>query len=74
MKEIKIDGLTKEQCEMLDVMWSIDSIEEFSEWMGSLTTKELVMALSLQELLVYHTMDEIDDISLAKQYLKKFQL
>lgn len=74
MKEIRIDGLTEEHCEMLDIMWGLDSIEDFTEWMGSLSNKELTMALSLQELLVYHTLDEVNDTSIAKQYLKKFKL
>jgi hypothetical protein len=74
MKDIQINGLSKKQCKLLDKMWSIKSIEDLQEWMGSLSVTELSMVVVLQELIVLQYTDEIDDISIAKKYLRKFRL
>ncbi len=74
MKEIKIDGLTKEHCKMLDTMWSLESADDFNEWAESLSAKELKMASTLKELLLAHVIDEVADINIAKDYLKKYRL
>ena len=31
-KDIKLTGLTYEQVEMLDIMWSLDTVDEFFDW------------------------------------------
>lgn len=74
MKEIKIEGLTPEQCEMLDMMWSFESIEELKEWMDTLNEEEIIMVLTLKEMLLAHCFDEVTETNIAKDYLKQFRL
>lgn len=74
MKHIKIHGLNSKQINMLDKLWSIRSREDLEEWMESLNTSEFKMAIVLQELLVLEYTDEVKDMSMAKEYLRKFRL
>jgi hypothetical protein len=75
-KEIRIDGLSVEQVQMLDMMWSIESYQDYQDWIDNLTHEDAVMAQELQNLLMIemfeHELD--DDVGIAKEYLKKFQL
>jgi hypothetical protein len=74
MKHIEIHGLNSKQIKMLDTLWSLKSREDLEEWMNSLTTNEFKMAIVLQELLVLEYTDEVKDMSMAKEYLRKFRL
>ena len=60
MNNIQIDGLTQEQCDMLDVMWTLDSEEEFLEWYESmLSPKEQLQCDLLQRLVLLETFDKL---------------
>lgn len=74
MKEIRIDGLTPEQCDMLDIMWELRSSDDLTDWLDSLSDEELQQAMILKEMLIAHCIDELDDITIANGYLKKFRL
>jgi len=75
MKDIQINGLTAEQVQMLDMMWSIESSDDMDDWLNSLTDKEVKVAEQLKNLLVLTLIDEsVTDYSMANNYLKKFQL
>ena len=74
MKDIKIDGLTAEHAAMLAVMWTIDTTEDFDEWVQTLSKEEVKMALTLKELLIAHVLDDVSDHNLAKAYLRKFRI
>jgi len=75
-REINISGLTPEEIQMLDMMWSIESSEDMEDWLLSLTREERLMAHSLRMLLVAEMIDSemVQDLSMAKNYLIKFQL
>lgn len=80
-KEIRIDNLTKTQVKMLDKMWSMPSTEDFEEWYNSLSEEEMEMADQLRSLLIMAVLDtmvetdhEPEDLSQARNYLKKFML
>ena len=75
-KEFKIQGLSSEHVEMLEIMWELDTQQEFDEWMLGLSLEQVNMALELKTLLLLEVMDQAADadISYAKNYLKKFQL
>jgi hypothetical protein len=72
---IQIHNLTEYQVEMLDHMWSLDSLEEYEEWYNLLDDKDQCLADSLQQMILLAEMDNmIDDCKDAKQLLKKFAL
>lgn len=56
---ITIKNVSKEDCIMLDHMYSIDSIEAYKEWLASLSTEEYEQAINLEELIMRATLDEL---------------
>jgi hypothetical protein len=74
-RDIEINGLTPEQVQMLDMMWSIESYQDYEDWLDSITLEEAKMAEQLKNLLVLTLIDDaMEDYDMAKNYLKKFQL
>ena len=72
---IQIHNLTEYQVEMLDHMWSLDSIEEYEEWYNLLDEEDQILAESLQEMIILAEMDNLmGDFKDAKEVLKKFAL
>jgi hypothetical protein len=75
---MQIQGLTEEQVEMLDFMWSLDSLEEFEEWKSGLDRREQLLADTLQRMVLMATLDDVlEDVTKfpeAKQLLRQFQL
>jgi uncharacterized protein YukE len=72
---IQINNLTEYQVEMLDHMWSLDSVEEYEEWYNLLDDEDQQLADSLQQMIILAEMDNLmDDCKDAKQLLKKFAL
>jgi hypothetical protein len=77
-KDIKLSGLTYEQVEMLDIMWSLDTVDEFFDWYETLTKEEQNICDTLQRLIILEMADleweHTKKFPLAKQVLKKFML
>ena len=74
---IQINGLTQDQVDMLDIMWELDSEQEFFEWYDLLDEKDQQMADLLQRMIILAEIDnsqEVKDTTQATQYLKKFAL
>jgi hypothetical protein len=72
---IQIENLTEYQVEMLDHMWSLDSVEEYEEWHDLLDEEDQQLADSLQQMIILAEMDDLmGDCKDAKQLLKKFAL
>ena len=75
---IQIENLTAYQCEMLDIMWELDSEDDYIEWFKLLDPEDQLLAESLQCLIIFEslepTVQEMDNYWLANNYLKKFQL
>jgi len=72
---IKIENLTEYQVEMLDHMWSLDSVEEYEEWYVLLDDEDQQLADSLQQMIILAEMDNLmGECNDAKQLLKKFVL
>jgi uncharacterized protein YukE len=49
---IQINNLTEYQVEMLDHMWSLDSVEEYEEWYNLLDDEDQQLADSLQQMII----------------------
>ena len=75
-REININGLTPEEVQMLDMMWSIESVEDMEDWVASLNREERLMVYRLRMLLIAEIIDydNVQDLTVARNYLKKFQL
>jgi hypothetical protein len=72
---ITIDGLTKGQVKLLDIMWSIQSAEVYDEWKSALSEELQDMVDVLEQLVLYETLEEgLQDYSQAQEVLKKFAL
>jgi hypothetical protein len=72
---IQIENLTKYQVEMLDHMWSLDSYEEYQEWMDLLDDEDRVLAESLSQMVILAEVDQlIGDCQEAKNVLQKYTL
>ena len=75
-REININGLTPEEVQMLDMMWNIESQEDMQDWVDSLTREERFTVYRLRNLLIAEIIDadNVQDLSLAQQVLKKYTL
>ena len=70
---IQLDNLTPEQVEMLDIMWSLESYEEFQAYLNSLSKSDRQMAETLAKLVILSEMDNlVGDCTEAKEILKRF--
>ena len=67
---MRIDGLTQEQCDMLDIMWSLETCEELYKFFETLDEEEYYMAITLQELLIQEIEEKnVENAKLAKTML-----
>jgi hypothetical protein len=65
-----IDGLTEEQCKILDKMWSLDTSKELYDWFESLSDRKLETALVLYDMMMQELYEEkVKDGKLAKKML-----
>lgn len=73
---IQIENLTQDQVEMLDIMWSLDTMEDYFEWYNTLNVTEQKQADTLQRMLVISEIDNLitEDLTEAKHFLKDFML
>jgi uncharacterized protein YukE len=75
MNEITIHGVTKRQKRMLNIMWNLDSEDDYFEWYHSLDENLQQEAELLQRLVIMAELDnEVRDTTDAKELLKKFAL
>jgi hypothetical protein len=59
---VNLTGLTKEQCDMLDMLWDLDTRENFLKFMETLEPEKLTMALTLQEMVLQEMSEANSDI------------
>jgi len=75
---IEITGLTIEQVELLDAMWSFDTEEDLTEWQDSLPLHLSQQVNSLIILVLLEQFDRIlnteNDYSEANEVISKFTL
>lgn len=56
--EYKIDGLTKKQVALLDIMWTLDSEDSVQNFIRSLPRADRAQAQSLMIVLVHEMLEE----------------
>jgi len=70
---IHLDNLTPEQVEMLEIMWSLESYDEFQAYLDSLSKSDRQQADSLAKLIILAEMDNlVGECVEAKEVLKRF--
>jgi uncharacterized protein YukE len=58
MSEIKIYGVSKRQKRMLNIMWNLDSEEDYFEWYNSLDDNLQKEAELLQRMIIMAELDK----------------
>jgi hypothetical protein len=72
---ITIQGVSKRQKRILNIMWNLDSEEDYFEWYNSLDENLQKEAELLQRMIIMAELDnQINDTTDAKELLKKFAL
>ena len=72
---IQLNGLSRYQVEMLDMMWALDTFEEYDQWYRSLGREDQLLADSLQQMVIAEALEEdLNDFKEAKSVLSKFAL
>ena len=73
MSKLSINGLTEEQCKMLDIMWEKENSEDLFEWFKSLSEREFNMAMTLYQMLSQEVTEEYveNNTNLAKEMLEE---
>jgi hypothetical protein len=70
---ITITGLTKRQKRMLNIMWDLDTEDDYFEWYNSLDTELQTEADLLQRMVILESFEEdLGDCTEAKKFLAKF--
>lgn len=62
---------------MLDIMWSLDTQEEYFDWYYSLSMRDKTMADTLQRMIILAEIDDVASLGSmqeAKELLQKFAL
>lgn len=57
-REIRIDGLTDDQCRYLDMIYSCDSYEELMNYTHAMPKKEQLQVLTLVQILLHETIEQ----------------
>ena len=75
MNEITIHGVTKRQKRMLNIMWNLETEQEYFEWYNSLDTELQQEAELLQRLIIMAELDnDVCDTTDAKKVLQQFMV
>lgn len=74
---IEINGLTTHQKDMLVIMWSLDSEEEYIDWYNCLDGADQKEADVLMRMIILASLDNMhmeDDLTQARMVLSKYRL
>jgi hypothetical protein len=65
-KMISIDGLTQEQCDLLDTMWNIKGVHEYEDWKNGLSERMMDLVDTLEQMVILAELDDITDEECGK--------
>jgi len=73
---IRIENLSAEQHQMLDLIWSFNSQEEYLDWYSELDEPDRMQALVLMRLMAYEVLERrVGEFSdQARELLAQFRL
>jgi hypothetical protein len=73
MSDITIHGVSKRQKRMLNIMWNLESEEDYFEWYNSLDAELQKEAELMQRMIIMAEMDKEElDLTEARKLLSKF--
>ena len=58
MRQLRIDGLTEEQCMYLDMIYACDSYEELSEIASTLPYAKRLQVMTLVQILLHESIEQ----------------
>jgi len=70
--DILIDGLTKRQRALADVMWGLDTTDDVMSFIATLPEDQQREARTVMNLMVWAMLDTIQDTNLANEVLQKY--
>ena len=66
-KDLIIHGLTSRQIEMLDIMWSMEELEDVEEWVSTLSEKEQKISEVLMQMVVLESYEGMIEETSTKE-------
>lgn len=76
-KDLIIHGLTARQIEMLDIMWSMEELEDVEEWVSTLSEKEQKISEVLMQMVVLESyegmLEEIEYLTEANDLINRIK-
>lgn len=67
---IEIQGLSKKQRMLADIIWALDSQQQVETFIASLPPKDRKEAQTVTEMMVLAFFDQCDDVAEAQQVIK----
>jgi hypothetical protein len=66
---ITIQGLSKKQRALADILWAMDGTEQVHAFIAALHPKDRVEAQTVCEMMILACIDECEDVEIAEQVL-----
>jgi hypothetical protein len=66
---ITIEGLSKKQRALADILWAMDGTEQVQAFIAALHPKDRVEAQTVCEMMILACIDECEDVEIAEQVL-----
>lgn len=70
--DIQIEGLTKRQRVLADVMWQLNTTEDVMKFIESLPGDQQKEARTVMTMMVWAVLDTVQETNLAEQALEKY--
>lgn len=70
--DIYIDGLSKRQRALADVMWGLDTTEDVVTFITTLPEDQREEAVTVMTLMLWAALDQVQDTNLANEVLQKY--
>jgi hypothetical protein len=70
--DIFIDGLSKRQRVLADVMWGLNTTDDVMKFIASLPMDQQQEARTVMSLMVWAMLDTVEDTNLAQEVLQKY--
>lgn len=72
LNDIQIEGLSPAQCEIADILWKFDTLDQIDSWIAKIPTRRgRIEARIVQNMMVAAVLDQQDpDLEEANHYLQ----